>query len=107
MADKEAKVQPAPDGVGGQEAQVKVADQSGAKLKERLVHEPDRERHPAGEPKKEADKSSYPGPNDAELNDPPLRTPYPDVEVIRTLASGAGAHQPPDPKKFEPSGRPR
>lgn len=31
---------------------------------------------------------------DAELHDPPLRTPRPDVPVAQRLADGAGQHQP-------------
>ena len=41
----------------------------------------------------EADKTSNPIPNDAEANQPPVRTNRPDVPIARTLAAGAGAHE--------------
>jgi hypothetical protein len=42
---------------------------------------------------READKTSNAVPNDAEANDPPLRTNRPDVPIAQTLAAGAGAHE--------------
>lgn len=41
----------------------------------------------------EADKTSAPIPNDAKLNDPPVRTNRPDVPIADVLAAGAGAHE--------------
>lgn len=41
----------------------------------------------------EADKSSTPGPHDAEPNQPPVRTNRPDVPIAQSLAAGAGAHE--------------
>ena len=40
-----------------------------------------------------ADESSNPTPNDAEANQPPVRTDRPDVPIAQVLASGAGAHE--------------
>jgi hypothetical protein len=64
---------------------------------------------PADQPKlselKEADKTSNPVTNDAESNDPPVRTDRPDVPIIGTLAVGAGAHEPPDSDYVDPDGR--
>jgi hypothetical protein len=40
-----------------------------------------------------ADSTSNPVPNDAESNDPPLRTNRPDVAIAGSLASGAGQHE--------------
>jgi hypothetical protein len=59
------------------------------------------------EPPKKADQTSSPVPNDAELEDPPVRTTRPDVPIAVSLATGAGQHEPPDPKKYHPDGRPR
>lgn len=42
---------------------------------------------------KEADKTSSPVPNDAEANDPPVRTNRPDVPIAQVLTSGAGEHE--------------
>lgn len=42
---------------------------------------------------KEADKTSNPIPNDAEPNDPPVRTNRPDVPIATSLAAGAGQHE--------------
>src|SRR4051812_22152632 len=54
------------------------------------------------EPKREADKTSAPVNNDAQSEDPPVRTTRPDVPIAVALASGAGQHQPPDPDKYTP-----
>ena len=40
-----------------------------------------------------ADKTSNPVDNDAEANQPPVRTNRPDVPIAQTLAAGAGAHE--------------
>jgi hypothetical protein len=37
---------------------------------------------------------------------PPLHTGKPDEPIAQVLASGSGAHQPPDPDVFGPDGRP-
>lgn len=55
----------------------------------------------------EADKESIPNAMDAKPEQPPVRAAKPDTPIAQTLASGAGEHQPPDPKEFAPSGRPR
>lgn len=54
-----------------------------------------------------ADETSYPVPNDAELHQPPLRSPKAPVDLAVSLAEGAGQHQPPDPKLYDAEGRPR
>lgn len=58
-----------------------------------------------------ADESSAPGPYQGEgapkVEDPPVRAGKPDTPIAQVLADGAGAHTPPDPKEFAPSGRPR
>lgn len=41
----------------------------------------------------EADKTSEPVDNDAEANQPPVRTNRPDVAISQTLGAGAGAHE--------------
>lgn len=41
----------------------------------------------------EADKTSNPIPNDAEANQPPVRTNRPDVPIAQVLGAGAGAHE--------------
>lgn len=41
----------------------------------------------------QADKTSAPVHNDADANQPPVRTNRPDVPIARTLAAGAGAHE--------------
>jgi hypothetical protein len=40
-----------------------------------------------------ADETSNPIPNDAEANQPPVRTNRPDVPIAQVLAAGAGAHE--------------
>ncbi len=53
----------------------------------------------------EADKTSAPVDNDAKANDPPVRTNRPDVPIAQVLASGAGAHEPPDDPHVGADGR--
>jgi hypothetical protein len=55
----------------------------------------------------EADKTSSPNPNDAKLEDPPVRTTRPDVPIAASSAVGAGQHVPPDPELYDEFGRPR
>lgn len=40
-----------------------------------------------------ADTTSNAVPNDAEANQPPVRTNRPDVAIAQVLAAGAGAHE--------------
>lgn len=102
QVDSEPKVEPA-----RAQGQVKPASElSGKELKASLRFQEDAPLHPSGEPDKQADKTSYPVPNDAEIDDPPLRTNRPDVPIIGSLATGAGAHEPPDPDLVHPDGRP-
>lgn len=92
-ADEAAKVKP-------------TSEMSGKELKESLAHPEDADLHPAGEPKRSADKTSSPG-GEAYPEDPPVRTTRPDVPILQSLATGAGAHVPPDPEYYTPEGRPR
>jgi hypothetical protein len=59
------------------------------------------------EPKREADKTSNPVPNDAQPEDPPVRTTRAGVPIVASMASGAGEHQPPDSGEYWPDGRPK
>ena len=104
----ETRVTQSPEEAGGVDLeQVKpTADKSAKEVKESLAHEPDKELHPSGEPKRSADQTNLPG-GEAYPEDPPVRTTRPDVEILRSLATGAGAHVPPDPEKYWPDGRPR
>jgi hypothetical protein len=53
-----------------------------------------------------ADETSMPNHLNTENEQPPVRTSSPDVPVAQTLVAGAGEHTPPDPKLFNPDGRP-
>jgi hypothetical protein len=87
-----------------QPTQVKpTADMSDKEVKESLAHQPDKDLHPS-KLEREADKSSAPGALDAEAHDPPVRTAAPD-KGIRSLAIGAGAHEPPNADHFDQQGR--
>ncbi len=105
---KEEEVKVTPSAVTEEQAKraTPTSEMSGKELKVSIAYSPDADLHPDGEPEKEADKTSYPVPNDAEINDPPLRTNRPDVPIVRTLATGAGAHEPPSPDEVHPDGRP-
>lgn len=59
------------------------------------------------DPPKEADRTSYPAPNDAEPHDPPVRSTRPDEGIVAASARGAGQHQPPDSDEYLPDGRVR
>jgi hypothetical protein len=59
------------------------------------------------EPPAEADKSSYPVAADAKSHQPPVRSTRADVPIAVSMASGAGAHTPPDPGEYDAQGRPR
>jgi hypothetical protein len=104
---EEPKVTPGAGGVDGEQAK-STEDMSAKELKDRLVHTADRDIHPASASAldREADKTSAPNALDAEPHDPPVRTAAPD-EGIRTLAVGAGAHEPPDRDDFDADGRAR
>lgn len=84
-----------------------TSEQSARDMKDSLAHAPDRELHPAGMPKDPAAKTSYPVPSETGVEDPPIRTTRHDVPILRSLATGAGAHVPPDPDKYHADGRPR
>lgn len=59
------------------------------------------------EPEHPADKTSAPGPYDLPIERPPFSTGRPDVPIVTSMVTGAGAHTPPDPEEFTPDGRPR
>jgi hypothetical protein len=111
MADKQqdTKVtQSAEDAQGVSAAQVKPTnDRKWSDVKAELTHEPDKALHPSGEPEHAADRTSIPGPEYPPLERPPVSTTRPDREVLRSLVTGAGAHEPPDPEKYDAEGRPR
>jgi hypothetical protein len=54
---------------------------------------------------KRADAETGPFVNDAEHEDAPLRTARPDVPIVQTLKSGAGAHQFVSDERFDVDGR--
>ncbi len=58
-------------------------------------------------PVADADKSSDPGPYTHSPEGPPVRSPRPEAELSVSLAQGAGQHVPPDPAKYDATGRPR
>ena len=58
-------------------------------------------------PVAKADETSEPVPNDAKLDQPPLRSPRAPEDLATSLGEGAGAHVPPDPEKYDEMGRPR
>jgi hypothetical protein len=117
MADKQksadTEVSQAPADAGGVEAgaaepgKVRGAEHAGVVRESKVAGgRPDGPILTA-EPSREADKTSYPVPNDAQPEDPPVRTTRPDVPIAVSLASGAGEHMPPDPERYTPDGRPR
>jgi hypothetical protein len=63
------------------------------------------EKQPAEGSLKNADQTSNPVHNDAEPNDPPVRTNRPDTPVLTTLAVGAGAHEAVSDPEIDVDGR--
>ncbi|MBA3688480.1 MAG: hypothetical protein H0W81_06600 [Chloroflexi bacterium] len=95
------------EGTGVDEMQVKpTADLSNKEIKDSILHEADKELHPAGEPEHLADQESVPTPY-APIERPPISTTRSDEPIIQSLVTGAGAHEPPDPEKYDAAGRPR
>jgi hypothetical protein len=84
-----------------------TAEQSSKEIKASLVFKEDAELHPDGLPEHEADQTSIPGPKFPPLDRPPVATTRPDVPIITSLVTGAGAHEPPDPEKYDAAGRPK
>jgi hypothetical protein len=76
-------------------------------VREHLAYAPDRELHPSGEPDHPADRTSVNGPENPPLHRPPVASPRPDAELVRTLATGAGAHEPPNPDEYNADGSPK
>lgn len=104
MAEKndEAKVTSNEDAAG----QVKPsADRSKAELKEQVVNQADLDKGVLKEPEHAADQSSVPGPEYPPADRPPVATTRPDEEIVQSLVTGAGAHTPPDPEKYDAEGR--
>lgn len=86
--------------------QVKPARKlSGRDLKAQILHEPDRDLHPDGDPEHAADRTSAPGPVYPPVERPPVSTTRHDEPVLQSLVTGAGAHEPPDPEKYDAAGR--
>lgn len=65
----------------------------------------DTPKHPSAGSLKESDKTNLPTSDDAEPNDPPVRTNRPDVPIIQRLATGAGQHKPLNDPEMDPDGR--
>ncbi len=92
MAQNQQKNQP-----NGEDA--KPRDQRGVNEETQSVTDPS--------PVAKADETSEPVPNDAKLDQPPLRSPRAPEKLATSLGKGAGAHEPPDPEKYDEMGRPR
>jgi len=95
-----------PDGPQVEQAKP-TADKSAKEVRDSLAFAPDRELHPGGEPKHDADKTSTPGPSVPPIDRPPVSSPRAPEDLLRSLATGAGAHTPPDPDKYNADGTPK
>lgn len=106
---KDTTVTQTPDQAAGvSAAQVEpTVDRKWSDVKADMTHAPDRDLHPAGEPKHAADRTSIPGPEYPPQERPPVSTTKAGEEILRSLVTGAGKHEPPDPEKYTPEGRPR
>ena len=99
MADsKEAKVEPQPV-----EEVKPAADMSGQEIKDALTYQEDAKLHPSGMPSDPGSKEPG-GVADTEPNNPPYKTNHPDEAILTALATGSGAHTPPDPAEVDGDG---
>jgi hypothetical protein len=110
MADKNSETrvtQSAQDAPGGVEGtQVEPTTSLTKDVKQRMTFTGDADLHPSSL-EHAADRTSLPGPEYPPLERPPVSTTRPDREILRSLVTGAGAHTPPDPDKYDAEGRPR
>jgi hypothetical protein len=112
MADQKQKDQtverpPADSGVG--ERQVKpIQDRSREEQVQDLTTPSDIKKGVLKEPEHEIDQSPYPSQSEVPPQErPPFATGRPDVPIVQSAVTGAGAHTPPDPEQFDADGRPR
>jgi hypothetical protein len=95
------------DASGVEARQVKpTVDRKWADVKAELTNPQDAELHPHGEPEHEADRTSLPTAY-APIERPPVSTTKAGEKVLRSLVTGAGKHEPPDPELYDADGRPR
>lgn len=80
-----------------------ASEMSGKEIKASLTFQEDAELHPAGEPASAPEKEPG-GPPAEEPNRPPYATNRPDEPILTSLATGAGAHTPPDPATVDADG---
>jgi hypothetical protein len=105
MADKEK----APEAAVASVEEVPVeevkpaSEMSGKEIKDALVVSEDAKLHPSGEPDSETEKEPG-GPPALEPNRPPYATNRPDEPILSRLATGSGAHTPPDPATVDSDG---
>lgn len=105
MADKEKTGADAIATVEAVEtAEVKpTADMSGAEIKEALTVTEDAKLHPAGKPSDPASREPGGAPS-TDPDRPPYATSRPDEPILTSLATGSGAHTPPDPATVDADG---
>jgi hypothetical protein len=80
-----------------------ASEMSGKEIKDALTFQEDRKLHPSGEPDDEVSKEPGGAPA-TDPNRPPYATNQPDEPILTALATGAGAHSPPDPKYVDTDG---
>lgn len=112
MAEQKPKDQtvdppPADSGVG--ERQVKpIQDRTREEQAADLTTPGDVKKGVLQEPEHEIDQSPYPSQTQVPPQErPPFATGRPDVPIVQSAVTGAGAHTPPDPDEYAPDGRPR
>jgi hypothetical protein len=100
MAKDEQTVEPA-----AVEEVKPAADMSAEEIKDALTFQEDRDLHPSGKPK--GTEAEPGGPPAVEPNRPPYSTNRGDVPILTSLATGSGAHTPPDPAHVDVDGHVR
>jgi hypothetical protein len=108
---KEAQqtVEPPPADSGVGERQVKpIQDRTREEQAADLTTPGDVKKGVLQEPEHEIDQSPYPSQTQVPPQErPPFATGRPDVPIVQSAVTGAGAHTPPDPDEYAPDGRPR
>ena len=75
-------------------------------VKARMTNREDVDLHPV-KLEHAADRTSIPGPEYPPIERPPVSTTKAGEKIVQSLVTGAGAHVPPDPERYDAEGRPR
>jgi hypothetical protein len=99
-----SKTETSEEGVGARQVEP-ITDRSKEQQQADLLHPEDIKKGVLKEPQHDADKTPYPVGEQPPIERPPFSTGRPDVPIVQSAVTGAGAHTPPDPDDYTPDGR--